>query len=226
VFVFVSRPSAKDNDYMQDEHDIAGDVEGGHFSPVHHVESYAARPTKGKTYCGRGMNDIREIEYSSEEYCALATKWGAESVGTESEAPRSLVKLQQLLAMIPQGMPGRDRFEELIVEATADPRALVSLVSHMGMGGYVRLPGGSAGGAFPYNFDLRGEKKIVQLIVGKPGKTDARELLESFDSRSASAPSTGATSACPPPPTPSRAAPRARPRAARSCATSSPARGS
>jgi hypothetical protein len=42
------------------------------------------------------------------------------------------------------------------------------------------IPGGSAGGDFLYDYDLRDES-YVQLIVGKPRVTDARELLESFD---------------------------------------------
>ena len=41
-------------------------------------------------------------------------------------------------------------------------------------------PGGSAGGDFLYDYDLRDES-YVQLIVGKPRVKDARELLESFD---------------------------------------------
>jgi hypothetical protein len=42
------------------------------------------------------------------------------------------------------------------------------------------IPGGSAGGDFLYDYHLRDES-YVQLIVGKPGVKDARELLESFD---------------------------------------------
>ena len=44
----------------------------------------------------------------------------------------------------------------------------------------VGLPGGSAGGVFPYNYDLENET-FLQLIIGKEGAQDARELLESFD---------------------------------------------
>ena len=44
----------------------------------------------------------------------------------------------------------------------------------------VGRPGGSAGGVFPYDYNLRGSS-FVQLIVGKRDKRDARELLESFD---------------------------------------------
>ena len=41
-------------------------------------------------------------------------------------------------------------------------------------------PGGSAGGIFPYDYDLEHET-ILQLIIGKKSSQDARELLESFD---------------------------------------------
>jgi hypothetical protein len=45
----------------------------------------------------------------------------------------------------------------------------------------VGVPGGSAGGVFPYDHELRNLHSFVQLVVGKRGVTDARELLESFD---------------------------------------------
>ena len=44
------------------------------------------------------------------------------------------------------------------------------------------LPGGSAGGRFPYDFRLERET-FVQLIVGKETSHDARDLLQSFDLR-------------------------------------------
>ena len=42
------------------------------------------------------------------------------------------------------------------------------------------IPGGSAGGDFLYDYDLR-DGSYVQLIIGKPHVRDARDLLESFD---------------------------------------------
>tara|TARA_B110000503_G_scaffold108816_1_gene162758 strand:+ start:1020 stop:2468 length:1449 start_codon:yes stop_codon:yes gene_type:complete len=45
---------------------------------------------------------------------------------------------------------------------------------------WVGLPGGSAGGNFPYDFDLRA-CAFVQLIIGNEDTEDARALLNSFD---------------------------------------------
>ena len=45
----------------------------------------------------------------------------------------------------------------------------------------VGVPGGSAGGLFAYDHTLRDHHSFVQLVVGKRGVKDARELLESFD---------------------------------------------
>jgi hypothetical protein len=44
----------------------------------------------------------------------------------------------------------------------------------------IGLPGGSAGGEFPFDFSLEHDT-VIQLIVGKPSCTDARHLLDSFD---------------------------------------------
>ena len=46
--------------------------------------------------------------------------------------------------------------------------------------GKIGMPGGSAGGDFPYDFSLERDT-FVQLIVGKETCHDARDLLNSFD---------------------------------------------
>jgi hypothetical protein len=153
--------SGVDNDYGQAQRDLVGDVEDGSFSAVHHVETYAARPT--------------EDVYSSEEYYEQAAQWGAEAVGTGGNLPHCLVKLQGLLAYMPANTQASANSRELLARAAADP-------SFCEMLGTVGMPGGSAGGVFPYDFALRTwDKKTVQLIVGRPGKKDACQLLESFD---------------------------------------------
>lgn len=48
----------------------------------------------------------------------------------------------------------------------------------------VGMPGGSAGGKFPYDYDLqdgKGSVCFVQLIIDQPGMGNARELLDYYD---------------------------------------------
>lgn len=69
---------------------------------------------------------------------------------------------------------------ELVLEDAGMPRFGIS--SMEGYGGMkVGVPGGSAGGVFAYDHKLRDHHSFVQLVVGKRGVKDARELLESFD---------------------------------------------
>lgn len=69
---------------------------------------------------------------------------------------------------------------ELVLEDAGKPRFGISSSESYG-GMKVGVPGGSAGGVFPYDHELRNLHSFVQLVVGKRGVTDARELLESFD---------------------------------------------
>jgi hypothetical protein len=72
------------------------------------------------------------------------------------------------------------KWGELVLEDAGLPRfGISSLESYGGM--KVGVPGGSAGGVFPYDHTLRDHHSFVQLVVGKRGVKDARELLESFD---------------------------------------------
>jgi len=69
---------------------------------------------------------------------------------------------------------------DLVLEDAGKPRfGISSLESYGGM--KVGVPGGSAGGLFAYDHTLRDHHSFVQLVVGKRGVKDARELLESFD---------------------------------------------
>jgi hypothetical protein len=156
--------SGVDNDYLQSDRDLAGDVEDGSLSAVHHVESYAARPTEGVCHFSecRPQYISREFDYNSEEYYEQATKWGAEVLTIGQDRPHSRHR-----AYLRETYPP-------LVATDREPEDIHIYES-------VGLPGGSAGGIFPYDFDLRGENTIVQLIIGKQGKRDARELLTSFD---------------------------------------------
>jgi len=154
--------SGVDNDYLQSERDLAGDVEDGSLSAVHHVESYAARPTEGVSEFYQHY-EVHELDYSSEEYYEQATNWGAEVLAIGQDRPHSRHRAH-LRANLPA----------LFADANPVPTDIHIYES-------VGLPGGSAGGIFPYDFDLRRNKTIVQLIIGKPSKKDARALLESFD---------------------------------------------
>ena len=69
---------------------------------------------------------------------------------------------------------------ELVLEDAGMPRFGISSSESYG-GMKVGVPGGSAGGVFAYDHELRYHHSFVQLVVGKRGVKDARELLESFD---------------------------------------------
>ena len=68
--------SGVDNDYMQDQHELAGHVENGIFCAVDHVESYATRPMTGvskRSGYDYDSDDSKQdegdlVEYSSDEY--------------------------------------------------------------------------------------------------------------------------------------------------------------
>ena len=115
------------------ERDNCGDHE---FSRLHHVETYAGRPTEG-CYYAHG----RSKEYASEAYYTQALEWGA------------------------------SRVEEERLEGGLVYKSMIG------------MPGGSAGGKFPFDFNLRSREgtAFVQLIIGQREVEYARELLISFD---------------------------------------------
>ena len=78
--------SGVDNDYMQQDRDLVGDVEGIARSVIHHVESYSSRPSRDEEYpsyrdwaCEEG-DPYNRKEFSDEEYVKLIKQWGAETL--------------------------------------------------------------------------------------------------------------------------------------------------
>ena len=136
---------------------------------IHHVESYAARPTEGyckhSTYLPRNIVN-HEFPYDSDEYYDQATKWGAEVLEKGQSHPSSRHQAAQLASLFADSG-----------QTSSDVQYDITLHQYESVG----LPGGSAGGVFPYDYDLRKNKTIVQLIVGEKGKTDAGDLLNSSD---------------------------------------------
>ena len=73
--------SGVDNDYMQQDRDLAGDLEGTTRSVIHHVESYSSRPTREAEY-PKYKDWAIDAEYKrkpfiGEEYLKLTKEWGA-----------------------------------------------------------------------------------------------------------------------------------------------------
>ena len=71
--------SGVDNDYMQQDRDMAGDLEGITRTVIHHVESYSSRPTREEEYA-KYEDWARDEDYNTkawdgEEYLKL-TKVG------------------------------------------------------------------------------------------------------------------------------------------------------
>jgi hypothetical protein len=146
------------------------------YSAVHHVESYAARPTHARFSRGE--------EYNYEQ----ATEWGAEALEAAQVHPalHNMRRMQDMLAYMQPGGVGPEMAAAFaMAEATAAAPNSDVAAAEMGAGlgaPAVGLPEGSAGGIFPYDFDLRSKREtVVQLIIGKPSKKDARRLLQSFD---------------------------------------------
>ena len=78
--------SGVDNDYMQQDRDLVGDLEGIARSVIHHVESYSSRPTRDEEYpsyrdwaCEED-DRYKVKEFSDEEYVKLIKEWGAETL--------------------------------------------------------------------------------------------------------------------------------------------------
>ena len=73
--------SGVDNDYMQQDRDMAGDLEGITRTVIHHVESYSSRPTREEEYA-KYEDWARDEDYNTkawdgEEYLKLTKTWGA-----------------------------------------------------------------------------------------------------------------------------------------------------
>ena len=74
--------SGVDNDYMQQDNDMAGDLEGSTRTVIHHVESYSSRPTREEEYSKYEEWAHEEDSYTTkawdgEEYLKLTKTWGA-----------------------------------------------------------------------------------------------------------------------------------------------------
>jgi hypothetical protein len=125
----------------------------------------------GMIYCG--MDD----DYTSEE--------NLQASGVDAGAFSATHHVESYAAQPAVGFHGRygrnpleytsDEYYDQAAEWGAE-----ALTPFYGKLSIIGMSGGSAGGTFPYDFALRNHN-IVQLIVGKQGKKDARELLESFD---------------------------------------------
>ena len=72
--------SGVDNDYMQQDRDMAGDLEGTTRTMIHHVESYSSRPTREEEYDPDDWSvdeDYNTKAWDGEEYLKLTKTWGA-----------------------------------------------------------------------------------------------------------------------------------------------------
>jgi len=73
--------SGVDNDYMQQDRDLAGDIEGTTRSVIHHVESYSSLPTREEEYPKyidwAVDTEYRRKPFDFDEYLKLTKKWGA-----------------------------------------------------------------------------------------------------------------------------------------------------
>ena len=58
--------SGVDNDYMQQDRDMAGDLEGITRTVIHHVESYSSRPTREEEYAKD--EDSRDEDYNTKAW--------------------------------------------------------------------------------------------------------------------------------------------------------------
>ena len=76
--------SGVDNDYMQLDRDLVGDLEGIARSVIHHVESYSSQPTRDEEYPSYREWAVDEQynckEFSDEEYIKLTKEWGADTL--------------------------------------------------------------------------------------------------------------------------------------------------
>ena len=72
--------SGVDNDYHQQDLDMAGDPEGTTRPVIHHVESYSSRPTREEEYDPDDWSvdeDYNTKAWDGEEYLKLTKAWGA-----------------------------------------------------------------------------------------------------------------------------------------------------
>ena len=73
--------SGVDNDYMQQDRDMAGDLEGTTRTMIHHVESYSSRPTREEEYAKYedwALDEHYKTKaWDGEEYLKLTKTWGA-----------------------------------------------------------------------------------------------------------------------------------------------------
>ena len=81
--------SGVDNDYMQLDRDLVGDLEGIARSVIHHVESYSSRPSRPtrdeeypsyRDWSYEEGNRYKRKEFSDEEYVKLTKEWGADTL--------------------------------------------------------------------------------------------------------------------------------------------------
>ena len=72
--------SGVDNDYMQEDRDLAGDIEGTTRSVIHHVESYSSLPTREEGYPKyidwAVDTEYRRKPFDFDEYMKLTKEWG------------------------------------------------------------------------------------------------------------------------------------------------------
>ena len=137
------------------------------LSVICHVENYNSRPMTGNTADDENrVYDLAhgELDYASDAYFAQVTQWGAERL----EWSKSYQYGWGNEYMYPGGL----RTE--LPKHSKNTRS----VAKCGLP-EIGVPEGSAGGAFPYDFELRGGS-FVQIIIAEPRVKDARELLNSF----------------------------------------------
>ena len=80
--------SGVDNDYMQEDRDLAGDIEGTTRSVIHHVESYSSLPTREEGYPKyidwAVDTEYRRKPFDFDEYMKLTKEWGAKVLEEKS----------------------------------------------------------------------------------------------------------------------------------------------